>query len=258
MSEDRNCLSYWFPRLLAAGLPVPRTKLLTMPEDCAAAIWAVLDGKCSKEQEQSIDSFAGQLADAADEVALGYPLFLRTGQFSGKHNWKETCFVAERKSLGRHVVTLAEMSEMFGMFGELPWTVWAVRELLPTKPVCTLPNYGDFPLVPEARCFVRDGKVVCWHSYWPDKSIAAGFPVAGGLRDDDARELPSNFADIVRAAHDLDQSAFMPLAETVAKAFKGDGGWSVDLLPTERGWFVTDMAIAERSFHWPECPHKSG
>jgi hypothetical protein len=34
------------------------------------------------------------------------------------------------------------------------------------------------------------------------------------------------------------------------------GAWSVDILETKRGWFVTDMAEAEKSFHWPECPYK--
>jgi hypothetical protein len=33
------------------------------------------------------------------------------------------------------------------------------------------------------------------------------------------------------------------------------GAWSVDILETKRGWFVTDMAEASKSFHWPECPY---
>ncbi len=47
----------------------------------------------------------------------------------------------------------------------------------------------------------------------------------------------------------------LSLARRVADLFNGDGAWSVDLLPTERGWFITDMAIMERSFHWPDCPY---
>lgn len=33
------------------------------------------------------------------------------------------------------------------------------------------------------------------------------------------------------------------------------GAWSVDILETERGWMVTDMAEAHKSFHWEGCPH---
>lgn len=30
---------------------------------------------------------------------------------------------------------------------------------------------------------------------------------------------------------------------------------SVDILDTEKGWFVTDMAEADKSFHWEGCPN---
>jgi hypothetical protein len=34
------------------------------------------------------------------------------------------------------------------------------------------------------------------------------------------------------------------------------GVWSIDLLETQRGWMVTDMAEAEKSWHeWPDCPN---
>lgn len=33
---DRTALSWWFPRLLAAELPVPRTEILAMPK---GALW---------------------------------------------------------------------------------------------------------------------------------------------------------------------------------------------------------------------------
>jgi hypothetical protein len=33
------------------------------------------------------------------------------------------------------------------------------------------------------------------------------------------------------------------------------GAWSTDLLETRRGWMVTDMAEAHKSWHdWPDCP----
>jgi hypothetical protein len=34
------------------------------------------------------------------------------------------------------------------------------------------------------------------------------------------------------------------------------GAWSVDVLETRRGWYVTDMAEAASSCHeWPDCPN---
>jgi hypothetical protein len=34
------------------------------------------------------------------------------------------------------------------------------------------------------------------------------------------------------------------------------GAWSVDILETKRGWFVTDMAEAGKSWHWPGCKNE--
>jgi hypothetical protein len=47
------------------------------------------------------------------------------------------------------------------------------------------------------------------------------------------------------------------LTELANAAGRAVGGvWSIDLLETRRGWMVTDMAEAHKSWHeWPECPN---
>ena len=47
--------------------------------------------------------------------------------------------------------------------------------------------------------------------------------------------------------------ALMEIAETASRVC--GGSWSVDLLQTERGWFLTDMAEARSSYHWEDCPN---
>ena len=43
--QDRNCLSYWFPKLEAAGIPVPNTELVKIPWSIREAMFSVFDGK---------------------------------------------------------------------------------------------------------------------------------------------------------------------------------------------------------------------
>ena len=234
---NKTCLSYWFPILEAAGLPVPKTTILKMPEECRKQIWSLFDGDAG--QSAAAHKFADEVANAAKE--FGFPAFLRTGQFSGKHEWARTCYLPGYESTLSHMVALAEFSEMVDILG-LAWDVWVVREMLPTKPIAVLPRYEGFPLVREVRCFIRGGEVVCWHPYWPTEAIAQG-----GIGDLAAIEA------IAYSAHRFDESEFMPLAKRCAEAFKDDDAFSVDLLPTERGWYVTDMAEAYRSYHWPDC-----
>ncbi len=147
-------------------------------------------------------------------------------------------------------------------------TVWAVRELLPVEPVATLPAYGGFPLVPEVRCFVEGGEVRCAHSYWPEAAVLQGLVCAHGgstrvrrggllMRDDGEGVCPLCAAEASRLFALAQAALLLPgwerIALQAADAFRGDGAWSVDLLPTRRGFFVTDMAEAERSWHWPGC-----
>lgn len=237
MSEriDLSAMSYWFPKLEAAGLPVPRTKLFKMPADVQQEIWEALDGKPGAGL---IAEFARQVTVLAADFA--YPIFLRTDHTSGKHDWKRTCFVERATDIASHLVAIAEHSETAGIIG-LPWDSWAIREFLPTIPLAVCPNFGDMPVCREFRAFVDDGEVQCVHPYWPEKAL-----MQGGI----TRPQPDFLAKLY--AFDVDILRKVPVLASRAGAAVG-GAWSVDVLETSRGWFVTDMAEAHKSFHWEGC-----
>jgi hypothetical protein len=230
---DKNCLSYWFPKLQAAGVPVPETHIVRAPN-----LFSLLEGGTP----EGFGEFIAELTALAN--SLGYPCFLRTGQGSGKHSWERTCFLQHADNIKQHVYELVEWSECVSLFG-LPHDVWAVRKFLNTRPICLLPRYRNMPLVREVRAFVRGGKVECHHPYWPATAITDGF--TPGIHNPLAVE-------IIKEATDFDHGPALALAETVAKAFADDDAFSVDVLETADGWYVTDMALAARSWHWPQCP----
>jgi len=246
--NDRNCLSYWFPRLERTGVPVPRTEVIRVDDgENGWTLTAVLEG----EEPPAFAPLVASIRAAASR--LGYPAFLRTGQGSGKHEWKWTCYLAGPDYVPRHVGALIEWSHMVDMFG-LPHGVWCVRQMLPVEPIVVLPTYQDMPLVKEVRAFVRGGRVVCHHPYWPLKAIADGFGCRANGRVDDGIVAYAAAAFPTAA----DEPHWRPLAERVAAAFADDGAWSVDLLATRDGWYVTDMAEAGRSYHWPGCAEAGG
>lgn len=235
---DKTALSWWFPRIEAAGLPVPRTKLLKMPHDAAVAIWATFDGKDSPDGGTAMKRFAAEIADAAAE--FGYPFFLRTDMTSGKHYWKDTCFIASADIIAQHVFNIAEFSECVDAIGLL-WDTWAVREFLSPILLGVCPRYGNMPVCREFRFFVTDGKVQCWHPYWPRHALEDG----GAIFDFDYGAMSSLDADTERE--------FIGIAEAAGRAV--GGAWSVDILETRIGWYITDMAEAHKSFHWEGCEH---
>lgn len=234
-----SCLSYWFPKLLQADLPVPRTRIVPLPTvGVSEDLYRVLDGQPIGERAQA---WLGVLQLATDEI--GYPCFLRTGETSNKHEWEKTCFLSRPEDLASHVLALIEFSEIADFMG-LAWNVWVVREMLPTTPVTTV--YRGMPLCREFRFFVEDDTITCCHPYWPEQAVRDGFR---------GREIPEDFdemCEFLTTSNDSEREHIVGLAEAAGAAVGGK--WSVDILQTMRGWYITDMAVAHQSWHWPGCP----
>lgn len=240
MSEDTKVhMSFWLPKIEAAGLPTPKTIMLEMPDDAVRDLWSTFD---QEEPTGPWPAFVEMAKGRADEI--GFPLFLRSAYFSGKHDWDRCCFVREREKLGEHMSNIAYMSECVGVgMGTVrtSWKTWALRELLPTVPVANCPGYTNMPVCKEFRFFAEDGKVLCWHPYWPRHSL-----------DDGRAELSDEAFTALSTPDNLPELS--AIAETASRVC--GGAWSVDLLQTERGWFLTDMATANTSWHWEDCPNR--
>lgn len=235
---DKTALSYWLPKLTAANIPIPRTILVDMPMLAQRCVWSGFDGQEGRpEESESLTQFLANLSEAVRQVGL--PAFLRTDHTSDKHSWKRSCYLTSDnpRDIASHVYAIAEFSECCDMIGH-PWERWTVREFLPTKPLGTCPRYGDMPACREFRFFIADGAIRCWHPYWPRESLEQG-----GAHPDVYEHLA--------ACSPSTESELRDLALRVANAI--EGSWSVDILETERGWHVTDMAEAHKSFHWEGC-----
>ncbi len=230
MDNNLNSLDFWYPILQKNNIPVPKTKIIKT--NCELIY--LMDG----EEPKGYNNFINQITKVTD--GIGYPCFIRTGYTSAKHYWKDTCYLEKKEDLGSHIYQLVEFSEIADMFGNLKYDVWCVRELLPTKPLFTA--FQDMPITREFRGFWIDGEVRCVHPYWPIDTIR--------------RPSVDNWEELLLKSHKMEWNEIikiMKLIESVGKLFKGD--WSIDLLETKKGWYVIDMAIAEQSYHWPECQY---
>lgn len=239
---DYNDLAYWFPRIRDAGLPVPRTEIVHTD----VALYDLLDGKTP----DGWDRFIASLYDAArgfafPDVGESKPFFLRTGHTSGKHQWYRTCYVGpgEYLSLEHHVTALVEASALSSFFG-LPASTWAVRELIPTTPICRCDAYEGMPVVREFRFFADAERVAHVQPYWPPEAVLQGRPDRSGWL--------AALAGISRLGLDM-RGWLGDLACRAAAA--AEGFWSVDLLQAEDGkWWITDMARGEDSYRYQPEP----
>ena len=235
-AHDPNALSHWFPLVRDAGLPVPETVMLTMSDGALSACMDMIDCALTDDGRAELEAFAADIDAAARQV--GYPAFLRTDHGSGKHLWERCCDLRTAEAIPDHIYGLVEWSFMVD-FMVLPYRKWAVRERLPVKPLGVCENWEGMPIVRELRVFAEAGKVVCAHPYWPEHALEHA-----GAGDVDIAALHS--MEGAGAALDIARRA----SEVV------EGSWSVDLLDTERGWYLIDMAEAHRSYHWESCPKR--
>lgn len=242
MADDLTRLSYWFPRIEAAGLPVPATRIVrVLSEDMALLYPFVFDHEGDPAPwHRLIASIKG----AAKELP-GPPYFLRTDYLSGKHSWIETCFVPDLDELPSHVFRIAEESETCDMMGR-PWDVWVLREFLKTPFVFRA--FSSMPITREFRYFVRDGVIEHRQPYWPAHAIEDRF-----YDDPEPADWRSALAvmNAISAAEDEELTRLTLQASSAVPGF-----WSVDWLQTsERGWVLTDMAEGDKSYRWePPAP----
>lgn len=230
--EQLNNLVYWYPVLKQIGMRVPKT-LIVHRGDCE--LLALIDG----EKPKGVDIFLERLKSATDKI--GYPCFLRTGQTSNKHDWKDSCFIRNSKTnLIAHVANLVDHSCMANIAGDpFNYDFWVVREIIPTSPRFNFFD-GNLPITRELRFFIRNGKIECCHPYWPDEAF----------RDKLTEDQKTSLKEL-QIIPPEDSEVFM-MAKYVARYFMGY--WSVDFLEDETGkWWCTDMAIGKRSYHYPNC-----
>lgn len=225
--EQLNDISFWYPILKRINMRTPDTKLFYADY----TIGKIVDGEETLEFKQLVH----EIKRAADE--FGSEAFLRTGQTSNKHGWSDTCHLTADSDVGQHLASLIE----FSMMVDLPYTAFAVRRMIPTAALTVA--FHNMPIAREVRMFVEAGKVVCAHPYWPAEAFE---------HEGDDRVTPEQLAQLQTMP---DMSELNLMAEYTSRHF--DGAWSVDFLEdTDGNWWLTDMAVASASYHWPGCEHE--
>ncbi len=230
---NRNRMSWWLPRVpMRIAIPVTRFVGYSGRD----SLVDLLDGKVP----DGFYKLRTGLTEMGDE--LGWPIFLRTDYLSGKHSWKNTCYVSGREDVSKHIGALIEHSLMADM-ETFPVDIWVARKMIPTSPAFIYVP-GQMPIVKERRYFVQDGKVVCHHPYWPEDV----FNDQCTSRSDWRERL-----DVINEEPRHEVRLLSKLSSIVATAIGGQ--WSIDWLwsESEGKWYLIDMAEAKHSYHWPGC-----
>ena len=241
-----NSLSFWFPILKDMGVNVPETIFIDInkyDKNCVNILKKMFwMEEITESDKKSLGQFVSTMKYLGNKI--GYPLFLRSGQTSYKHEWLDTCFVPDAESMPQHIQNIAEHSFMANMHGGWPVNVWVLRKLIETEPIFTA--FNGFPVTKEFRIFFRDHKIECIHPYWPEESIK------GHTEDDDWRVKLRAINRLSK--HENDELVKM----STAIAQKFEGWWSLDWLKgKDKKWYAIDMALGEDSYHFRGCKYET-
>lgn len=225
---DKNSMLFWFPKVKDLSIPQPKTFFREVNPDFA---YSLLDGQIEYDFKE-IKKVANQ---------IGYPLFLRSDQMSGKHDWERACFVKDEESLLQSMHGVVEATLGCDVIGR-PVNAFFFREYIPMDSKYTA-FWGKMPVNPERRYFVENEKLLCHHPYWIKESIV--------------KPSVENWEELSDEMN-IEAEDEMKLLTKYAKIISGsvEGFWSVDFCKAKDGrWIFIDMALGENSWHPKDCPN---
>ena len=232
---QKTSLCYWYPRIVGE-LPTPKTEIVPLIDGDIDALFGALDGKGSV----ALDDLKCRLLAGANH--FNYPLFLRTDFTSGKHDFKDTCYIRAPGQVLGHALALFEDT----LCKDLSIEAYVFREFLQLESGFTA--FRGLPISKERRYFVEDGKVLCHHPYWPEDAIWGEVTRKGDGWKSILKELNNETPEEIE------------LLTAMAGTFSNlvPGAWSVDFAKTTydtpRAWILIDAAEAFRSWHPSDCP----
>jgi len=215
----------WWPKIKDVDVPKPKTEILELTTEELAQLAGY--EKLKMKTYTKVIEFASK---------IGFPLFIRTDQYSAKHHYKDTCYVPDLPVLMQHIATLLQEASNVNMVG-LPTRALVFREFIEL-------NYGfkafhDLPIAKERRYMIRDGEVVRHFPYWPEEAIRFW-----------SVEEPKNWRATLKklnAETEEEVKLLTKYAEKIAKAI--EGFWSVDFAQAKNGtWYLIDMGRGEISW----------
>lgn len=231
---EKNSLLYWYPKIKKLPIPMPKTVIVKIPFE---NFLNFLD------DPSALKDYQKEIILAAKKV--GFPLFLRTDLASGKHDWLETCYVEKPEKLMRNIYGVVEANFTADPVRHplgLPCQALVFREFVELD--CKFKAFNGLPIARERRYFIKDGKVMCHHPYWPEDAI----------RFWRETKEPDNWKEML-AELNLERPREIKLltsyAEKVAEIL--EGYWSIDFAKAKTGiWYLIDAALGEESWH-PKC-----
>ncbi|UYP43946.1 hypothetical protein NEF87_000231 [Candidatus Lokiarchaeum ossiferum] len=254
---NKNSALFWLPRIQEfKDILIPLTKIIEIDESDGLLLLSGMDSTFKeiyeKKIEQALESFK-------------FPIFIKTDDVAGKHDWKDTCYVEHKEDLYNHIKKLIYYAKK----SRVEFHAILLREFLHLESPFNFFD-GNMPVAKERRYFIKDGHVICHHPYWDeevffdtfnqdDKRSSIFLENRSNKKEKFQRKYPEEVRDrIIRQLREINtesEDEILKLSKIAAKVSTLiDGLWSVDFACDKSGkWYLLDMALAKHSWHPTTC-----
>lgn len=258
---NQNSLCYWFPLLEKYHSQINYPQTFIYPLDHLNPLDLI-------ENKSAIQSFILNDVSKIDLIfnQLGFPLFMKTDEFSGKHSWEKTCFIPNKALFIPNLARLIEESYMVDICG-LPLDALIFRKFIPLESRFTFFE-GNMPVARERRYFIKNGQIQCHHPYWDQLVFEDVFKTEDkmfeslnkmGINHSYSKKFSPEKRDQIRQwVHEINVETpeeieiLTSYCQTIIPSFPEY--WSVDFAyGLDKKWYLIDMALGEVSWH-PDCP----
>ncbi|AXH60081.1 ATP-grasp domain-containing protein [Pseudomonas amygdali] len=227
--SNKNAFASWFHAVEGSGVNYPATLSYPLSINLQTSM---MGEPIEEDPSPEVDALVAAIQKFGNEH--GFPLFIKTSFTSNKHDWAETCHLANgnRDTVMRQVYNLWEFQAMCSPHLFTPELI--VRKMIEVEPV--FEAFMGMPVTEEFRLFARDGKLEAYQPYWPVSAI----------RNPSVEDWEARLATI-KTPKKEDLQYMTKHAEAISKNL--GGYWSVDFLRGKDGklWLI-DMAEGDRSY----------
>lgn len=256
LAEDRNNMSYWFPRIHPTGcdaLRIPKTAIVSVIPEITELFFMEKQGMTQTEMAEAIYEWVKTTFQPNAKALIGDGFwFIKNGGFSNKFEF-DNCRILSSNILKMtdQIININYQALCFDAGGS---SEMVAREFIqPPKNTPTI--YSGMPLRCEVRVFYDfdKQKVLYAENYWDwdhcHQAIAMD-PTDKIVYEHEYPRILERYNAIYPLVIDLINER-MPLAKDM------HGIWSVDVMESsDYEFYLIDMAIGQRSAYWD--PVKAG
>lgn len=242
---NKNDMSYYLPNVSKCGFNIPKTTIFKINDEWFS--WLQSD-HYTNDKIKEFNDYLLSMLNNSDMCDLDR-YFIKTGNFSNKFDFDESCLLIDKKDIGKHFLNIFYASMLVGCDSSKEIVI---REFIETNYKRKY-IYNGMKLNTEFRVFYdfKHNELLGIYNYWDSNTMKTH------LRADELKSYEAEENNITSDYNEL-KSKLEKYLLNKCRLDKSDldETWSIDFLWDGEKFWMIDMALAKNSYYYNEIYKK--